>query len=112
MSGTGITIEIEQPSLTIEVTDTEAIIAAGNFYGIQLETLNVQGPAGQGAFQYVHDQPIAATVWTINHNLNGYPNVTAVDSGGTVVHGTVDYVSANQVTITHATPYAGSAYLT
>lgn len=67
--------------------------------------------ATEAPFAYTHDQPTPATVWTIDHNLNGYPNVTAVDTGGARIVGTVDYVTANRVTITHATPYAGAAYL-
>ena len=60
---------------------------------------------------YVHNQPSAASVWTITHNLNKYPSVTVVDSGYTVVYGSIEYISTNQLTITFTDPFAGEAYL-
>ncbi len=45
-----------------------------------------QGPAGQftpSDIFYVHTQASASAIWTINHNLNGQPAVTVLDSAGT-----------------------------
>jgi hypothetical protein len=62
-------------------------------------------------FAYVHHQNTPDVLWTIDHNLNGYPNVTVVDSAGTQVEGDVDYTSAVQLTISFTAAFAGDAYL-
>lgn len=67
-------------------------------------------PAG-GSFSYVHDQTSPSSTWVIVHNLNGYPNITTVDSGGNELHGGVDYDSLNQITVTFSSPQTGKAYL-
>lgn len=60
---------------------------------------------------YTHTQSTAATVWTINHNLNRNPSVTTVDSAGNQIEGTVDYTSLDSLTITFTVAIAGYAYL-
>ena len=62
--------------------------------------------------RHVHTQGTAATTWTINHTLGGYPSVSVVDSGKTVVFGEVNYVSTSQVVVNFTTAFSGSAYLT
>lgn len=69
-----------------------------------------QGPPGP-AFSHVHDQDVAEAIWTINHDLNGYPNVTVVDTAGSVVEGSVVYESPNTVTIEFTGGFSGKAYL-
>lgn len=68
------------------------------------------GPAGSN-FTYHHVQNTPASTWVIVHNLNGYPNISIVDSAGTVVEGEVTYNSANQITMTFTGSFAGDAYL-
>jgi hypothetical protein len=72
-----------------------------------------QGPPGVpgGGFQYVHDQSIPSDTWVIFHNLNGYPNVSVVDSAGTEVVGEVTYDSAFQLTVRFSSGFAGKAFL-
>lgn len=62
---------------------------------------------------YVHTvtQNAPSNVWTIDHNLGFFPNVTVVDSGGTQVEGNVIYNNINRVTIEFSTAFAGKAYL-
>ena len=66
---------------------------------------------------WIHDQGAAADTWTINHNLNKYPSVTVVDSGGNVVIGTIVYNTTNQLTLTFFSEdddglsFDGKAYL-
>jgi hypothetical protein len=60
---------------------------------------------------YVFSQTTPATTWTINHNLNKFPNVDLVDVNGQLVEAEVDYVSANEVTVGFAIATAGTAYL-
>lgn len=67
-----------------------------------------------GAFtrRHIHTQGTAATTWTINHTLGGYPSVMVVDSASTVVVGEVLYVSTSQVQVSFTAPFSGFAYLT
>jgi len=47
----------------------------------------------------------------INHNLGFYPNFTVKNSAGDVLETGIDYNSINQITLTMAQPFAGTAYL-
>lgn len=60
---------------------------------------------------YTHEQAIAAATWNITHNLNKYPSVTVVDSGGTVVSGNVTYIDNNTVELNFNAAFKGTAYL-
>lgn len=60
---------------------------------------------------YIHDQQVPSTVWTINHNLNFNPNVSIVDSAGTVVEGDCQYINSGTIVITLSAAMAGKAYL-
>jgi hypothetical protein len=48
---------------------------------------------------------------SITHNLGFYPNVTVKTSAGDVLETGIDYNSINQITLTMAQPFAGTAYL-
>lgn len=63
------------------------------------------------AASYVFTQGVPSTTWTIVHNLGVFPSVTVVDSGGSVQIGDVLYVSANEITLTFSSAFAGKAYL-
>jgi len=71
----------------------------------------IQGVPGSGSFSYHHQQLSPAATWVIVHNLNGYPNITIVDSAGTQVEGEVKYDSGTQVTVSFSSAFAGDAYL-
>ena len=60
---------------------------------------------------YAHTQSVASATWTINHNLDFYPNVTVVDSAGTIVEGEIAYTSRNQIVLTFSAAFSGTAYL-
>jgi hypothetical protein len=47
----------------------------------------------------------------INHNLEMKPNVTIKSSAGDVLETGIDYNSNNQITLTMAQPFSGTAYL-
>jgi len=59
---------------------------------------------------YVHDQGVAAAIWTVQHNLNKKCSVTVVDSANQIVVGEIVYDSDNQVTITFSGSFSGKAY--
>lgn len=60
---------------------------------------------------YFYTQSTASDVWEITHNLNKYPSVTIIDSSGNEVIGDVEYNSINQVTLTFAGAFKGTATL-
>ena len=47
----------------------------------------------------------------INHNLSYYPNVTVKSSAGDILETGIDYNGINQITLTMAQPFSGTAYL-
>lgn len=66
---------------------------------------------------YNHQQPIADSVWLVNHNLGKFPSVTIFDTSGNHIEACVENISLNQVRISFfraGLPInkAGSAYLT
>ena len=56
-------------------------------------------------------QNSASASWAITHNLGKKPSVTIVDSADTLLHGQVDYVDNDNLTITLSAPTSGKAYL-
>lgn len=50
-------------------------------------------------------------IWTINHNLNFYPNVTVFDSGSNSVETHISYTNANTAIIIMNSAISGTAYL-
>ena len=60
---------------------------------------------------YVHDQAIPKSIWTINHPLNKKVSVTITDTAGTVVEGQVTINDGNKVVIEFNFPFSGEAIL-
>lgn len=60
---------------------------------------------------FVFDMAIASDLWTIEHNLDKYPSVSVVDSGGNIVCGIVHYIDKNSLTIEFNGAFTGKAYL-
>ena len=60
---------------------------------------------------YVHDQLSSSSTWTVMHNLNKYPNVTILDSAGTLVIGEIEYLSKNSLMLRFSAEFSGKAYL-
>jgi hypothetical protein len=89
---TGITIQ-SQPSMQIAV--------------------GVQGPAGAAGAtggKYDHTQAVAATEWTVTHNLGFYPNVDVFSVGGVKRVAKVAHTSVNVAVISFNLERAGSAH--
>ena len=68
------------------------------------------GPSG-ASLQYVHTQSVASDTWEITHDLDKYPSVTVVDSGGNVVVGDVRYIDTSNIVVTFRGAFSGVAYL-
>jgi hypothetical protein len=70
------------------------------------------GPAGPAAAVfYTHTQASPATVWTVNHNLNGYPAVVVFDSANNQCEGSISYTGTNTLTLTFTAAFSGVAYI-
>ena len=59
---------------------------------------------------FAYNQAISSNVWEIKHDLDKYPAVTVVDSGGSVVIGEIVYIDKNNVRITFTSAFSGKAY--
>ena len=79
-----------------------------------------QGPMGPGGVvaddiaslvSYTHLQSATSDMWTIVHNLNFFPNVTAFDSAGTQVEGNVIHTNETTLNIVFSSPISGKAHL-
>jgi hypothetical protein len=101
-----------------EIIIVEPIIPVINVIN-ETPTITVASPGPQGPsgifnssnIFYVHTQAIAASTWTINHNLNGQPTVVVLDSAGTQCEGTFSYPSTSQMVITFTSAFSGTAYV-
>ena len=60
---------------------------------------------------YTHTQGSSSNSWTIAHNLGFYPNVTVVDSAGTIYEGEITYTNTNSLTASFSASFSGKAYL-
>ena len=70
----------------------------------------INSPVGAD-LNFTFNQSPASAVWTINHNLNKFPNYTVIDSSGDEVEGDVTYINNNQLTLTFSAAFSGTAYL-
>lgn len=107
-----VQVTVDNSNVILNVTETPVVVELG--------TSGPQGPQGNpGApgevlysdLSYVHNQGTASSTWTINHNLQFIPNITVVDSAGTVVEGTYDYPNNTTVVLSFSSPFSGKAYL-
>lgn len=96
------TITITEPTSTPSVVETvtEVIVA----------DLGIQGVAG-GIAGFTFYQATALAVWTIHHNLGGYPIPIVFDSANNECLGLVSYTDQNTMVITFTSAFSGTAYL-
>lgn len=113
------TLSDEAKRLAAARTLTRADIAKGRglqyeweFFVDQLFRNQASGSGGgSGAITYVHSQPTAAAVWTIDHAMSAFPVVLLIDDTGQQLHAEVQYPDDQTVVIRHGAPYSGTAYL-
>lgn len=94
----------------------------GDFY-LNTSNMNLYGPktesgwgnptdlVGSQELGYVHIQEVASATWSITHGLGFVPNITVVDTAGTVVEGSYNYPNSNTVVLTFVGGFSGRAYL-
>lgn len=72
--------------------------------------LPVSGSGGASA-RFSWTPPSAQEIWMIPHNLGFKPQVTVMDVSGEVVHGNVNYLDLNTLTVSFTVPFYGTAQL-
>lgn len=92
------------PMYGLEIPDITTII---NSPDVVLSDPSIEDP--QLGFIYTQNTPSAT--WTISHNLAFHPNVTVVDSSGSIVEGEISYPNPATVLLTFAAAFSGNAYL-
>jgi hypothetical protein len=101
--------------------DSSSVVSSGR--NVRQIIVTAPGPQGQSGLSgvqsdeivdlvsYRHLQNVLSTEWTVNHNLNFYPNVTVYNSAGSMVEGTVNHLNPVSLTINFSDPVSGKAYL-
>ena len=112
--GTSLLNGVGAPSLSTGII--------GDFY-LNTSNMNLYGPktnsgwgsptdlVGSQELGYVHIQEVASATWNITHGLGFVPNITVVDTAGTVVEGSYNYPNSNTVVLTFVGGFSGRAYL-
>ena len=112
--GTGILNGTTAPNNTIGIV--------GDFF-LNTTNMNLYGPktesgwgsptdlVGSQELGYVHIQSVPSAVWNITHGLGFTPNITVVDTAGTVVEGSYNYPNSSTVVLTFIGAFSGRAYL-
>lgn len=62
-------------------------------------------------FAYHHNQSTSSDTWEIQHGLGFYPNVTVMDSGGSMIEGELEHLSKHELRVNFSAPISGDAYL-
>lgn len=105
-------VVIEGSVETVVVEEGEVVETINEVMDVlEIATQGPPGPAGTGDLHYTHTQGVAATTWSITHNLGKHPSITVVDSGGDEVIPAIAYPSPNAVTLTFSGAVSGVAYL-
>ena len=101
--------------VTVQIIEnTSNVIVNEEEVDIIIAETGPQGPAGTvspSQLAYAHTQNTPSTTWTVSHGLGFIPNITVVDSGGTVVEGSYNYPDANTVELSFSNAFSGKAYL-
>jgi hypothetical protein len=112
--GTGILNGTSAPDNTIGIV--------GDFF-LNTTNMNLYGPktdsgwgtptdlVGSQELGYVHIQSVPSAVWNVTHGLGFTPNITVVDTAGTVVEGSYNYPNSSTVVLTFIGAFSGRAYL-
>ena len=73
--------------------------------------ISLLGLRNTGDKTAVYTQATPSDVWEVTHNLDKFPSVSVVDSAKSTVYGNVEYINANELTITFSAPFSGLAFM-
>ena len=62
-------------------------------------------------YGFVHEQIVSSKTWIVEHTLDKYPSVSVVDTGGSIVVGSVIYISKSQLEVHFTHEFSGKVYL-
>ena len=97
--------------MTTKIINIGASTGATPTSPVKVVKVGGRSSSASKAMAYHHVQGSSSTTWNITHNLNFFPNVTVVDSAGTVLEGEIEYISANSIRLTFSAAFSGNAYL-
>lgn len=60
---------------------------------------------------FIFNQIVPSSLWSITHNLNKLPNITIIDSAGSEVKGEIEYVDNNNIILHFSSEFSGKAIL-
>lgn len=108
-------VVVSQDNFNVEIALVETI---GPVMSVNGKTGNVVidypdiGTNPVNHVRFTHIQTAISNEWTINHNLNFYPNVTVLDNSSRVLETDLVYLNSNTVKIVMNSASSGTAYLT
>lgn len=97
-------IVVSDPSIQVAPVEENIVITLG-FSGPQ------GAPGDSQVVAYVFVQNTPSATWNISHGLDFIPNITVVDTAGSVVEGDYSYPNENTIIATFSGAFAGKAYL-
>jgi hypothetical protein len=104
-----------QENFNVELSVVEAISAVTSVNGktgvVVIDYPDI-GSNPVNHVRHVHTQTVISNEWTINHNLNFYPNVTVLDNSSRILETDLVYLNSNTVKIVMNSGSSGTAYLT
>lgn len=109
---TEITITAPAAAVTVTPEEGPSIEVTVGQPTITVSDVGTQGAPGPSGASYDHTQAVAASTWTIPHNLGFFPAVDVFTVGGLKVVADVQHLSVNTAVVTLLAPMAGTARLT
>jgi hypothetical protein len=117
-----VTVELIENPITLDVSEENVIVSVTEQpVEVTIGFSGPQGPKGDKGdngdvqiedLSYVHTQNVASSSWSVTHGLGFIPNITVIDSAGSVVEGSYTYSGdGNTVTLSFSSPFSGKAYL-
>jgi hypothetical protein len=117
-----VTVELIENPITLDVSEENVIVSVTEQpVEVTIGFSGPQGPKGDKGdngdvqiedLSYVHTQNVASSSWSVTHGLGFIPNITVIDSAGSVVEGSYTYSEdGNTVTLSFSSPFSGKAYL-
>src|ERR1700722_73528 len=110
-----IVIENDEPIVSvIEKANQNVVVVEENNPFVAIVNIGTPGPegkSGSGDLHFVYTQGSAESIWEITHNLGKFPSVSAEDTAGGNLEGTVEYISENKLKVIYSAATGGKAYL-
>ena len=93
-------------NVTFSYIEGHGALVLDKFYGLSIYAGDTEPDK-----TYVYTQLSPSELWTIQHNLDKFPSVTAVNTNNIVYYGDITYIDENNLTIEFSAGFSGKAYL-